>query len=74
MRYRLVAVLGLSLPAAGCTTPVTMLKNDANGQVARCGGDTSSSIAGGLIGYTIQKNSDERCVQDYQAQGFKRIN
>jgi hypothetical protein len=51
-----------------------MLKNDATGQIARYGGDTTSSIAGGLIGYSIQKSSDQDCVQDYQAQGFKRIN
>jgi hypothetical protein len=64
----------MSLIAAGCTTPVTMLKNDATGQIARCGGDISSSIAGGVIGYNIQKNSDQNCVRDYQAQGFKLIN
>jgi hypothetical protein len=70
----MAAVICLMLTVTGCTTPVTMLKNDATGQIARCGGDTSSSIAGGLIGYSIQKGSDEDCVRDYQSQGFKRIN
>jgi hypothetical protein len=65
--------LAVILSLAGCTTPVTMLKNDATGQIVRCGGDTSSSIAGGVIGYNIQRGSDDNCVRDYQAQGFKRI-
>lgn len=74
MKLRLGIGQCLTLMATGCTTPATMLKNDATGQVMRCGGDTTASIAGGLIGYTIQKNSDDKCVQDYEAQGFRRIN
>jgi hypothetical protein len=66
--------LAIILALAGCTTPVTMLKNDATGQVARCGGDTTSSIAGGLIGNSIQRGSDDDCIRDYQSQGFRRIN
>jgi hypothetical protein len=57
---------------AGCTTPTTILKNDATGQVARCGGDTGSSMMGGVIGYNIQVSQDEKCVKDYMLQGFKK--
>jgi uncharacterized membrane protein YeaQ/YmgE (transglycosylase-associated protein family) len=56
----------------GCATPVVMLKNDQTGQIARCGGGTAGSVAGGMIGYSIEKNSDEKCVRDYEAQGFRR--
>lgn len=57
----------------GCATPTVMLKNEATGQVARCGGDATGSMAGGLIGYNIQKSNDEACVRSYEAQGFKRV-
>lgn len=68
MRY-LIAVLFL----AGCATPVTMLKNDKTGQVVRCGGGVSGSMAGGLIGHEIQKSNDKKCIADYMDQGFHTI-
>jgi len=49
-----------------------MLKNDKTGQIARCGGGTTGSVAGGAIGYSIEKDSDEKCARDYEAQGFRR--
>jgi hypothetical protein len=49
-----------------------MLKNDQTGQIARCGGGTAGSVAGGLIGYSIEKDSDAKCIRDYEAQGFRR--
>lgn len=55
---------------AGCATPVLMLKNEKTGQIARCGGDASGSMAGGLIGYNIQKKNDQACVTDYENRGF----
>ncbi len=58
---------------AGCATPTVMLKNEKTGQIARCGGGTTGSMAGGLIGYNIEKSNDEQCVRDYEAQGFKRM-
>lgn len=58
---------------AGCATPVVMLKNDKTGQIARCGGGTAGSMAGGLIGHSIEKDSDARCIRDYEAQGFRRL-
>jgi uncharacterized membrane protein YeaQ/YmgE (transglycosylase-associated protein family) len=57
---------------AGCATPVVMLKNEQTGQIARCGGGTAGSVAGGLIGYSIEKDGDAKCVRDYEAQGFRR--
>ena len=57
----------------GCATPVVMLKNTQTGQIARCGGGTRGSVAGGVIGYSIEKDSDEKCIRDYEAQGFRRM-
>lgn len=73
MNARSIALLVLATGIAGCTTPTTILKNDSTGQIARCGGDASGSMMGGVIGYNIQKNNDEKCVRDYEAQGFKRV-
>ena len=56
----------------GCATPVVMMKNDATGQLVRCGGGTSGSVIGGAIGYSIEKSNDEKCVKDYEARGFKK--
>lgn len=58
---------------SGCATPVLMLKNEKTGQIARCGGEVGGSMAGGLIGYNIQKKSDKACVKDYEAKGFTTI-
>jgi hypothetical protein len=63
----------LVLALSGCATPVVMLKNDRTGQIARCGGGSTGFVAGGLIGQSIERESDERCVRDYQAQGFRRM-
>lgn len=74
MKSKTTAALLLIVSIAGCATPATTLKNDSTGQIARCGGDASGSMAGGVIGYNIQKGNDEKCVRDYEAQGFKRTN
>lgn len=50
-----------------------MLKNDRTVQIARCGGGTTGFVAGGLIGQSIEKDSDDRCVRDYESQGFRRL-
>ena len=65
--------LFLAVVLAGCATPVVMLKNDATGQVVRCGGERSGSLMGGAIGYSLQKEDAEMCVRDFEAQGFKRL-
>jgi len=57
----------------GCTTPSTVLKNNETGQIAQCGGNVSGSLAGGVIGYNIQKSNDEKCVQNYKEQGFNIV-
>jgi len=64
----LFCVLGL----AGCATPTVMLKNKTTGQIARCGGGAAGSMAGGLIGYKIEKAHDENCIRDFEAKGFER--
>lgn len=70
---RRMIVLATVVALAACSTPIVMLKHDATGQIARCGGGVSGSMAGGLIGYTIEKSSDEQCVMDYESHGFKRL-
>lgn len=57
-----------------CTTPKTVLKHPKTGQVAICGGNAESALAGGVIGYHIQKANDDECVNDYLNEGFKTIN
>jgi hypothetical protein len=68
-----VSMFLVSMFLSGCATPVTMLKNEKTGQIARCGGGASGSMAGGLIGYNIQKKSDKACVTDYENRGFTPI-
>lgn len=60
----------LLLMLAACTTPQTVLKNQKTGQIAICGGNISSSFAGGAIGYHMQKSNDEDCVNTYVGEGF----
>jgi len=50
-----------------------MLKNDATGQIARCGGSSSGFMVAGLIGRSIQEQDDEQCARNFEAQGFRRI-
>jgi uncharacterized lipoprotein YajG len=69
---RAVLILSSSVLLAACTTPVTTLRNPRTGQVVTCGGNTASSLAGGAIGYSIQRSADGRCVEAYSAQGFVR--
>ena len=62
------ALFGLLL--AGCSTPVTILKNEKTGQVARCGGGMGGSMMFGAIGYAIESSNDTECVNQYIKQGF----
>lgn len=66
---RLAACTAL-LALAACETPTTTLRHPTTGQIATCGGNVSSSLAGGMIGYSIQQSSDAQCVQRWQAMGF----
>lgn len=72
MRIIALAIVACALLTA-CATPVLMLKNPKTGQIVRCGGEKSGSMALGMIGYNIQKNTDQACANDYEAQGFTRI-
>ena len=69
-----IAAFVLLVVLPGCTTPQTVLKNEATGQVVTCGGDTTSSWAGGYIGYSLAKDDAVRCANAYEAQGFKKVN
>lgn len=62
----------LLLVLTGCSTPVTLLKNK-QGNVVSCGGGTVGSIAGGLVGYTIQEGHDKDCVDLYRTQGYSPL-
>lgn len=65
------ALLAASLlPLPGCTTPATTLRNPRTGQVVSCGGNVASSLAGGMVGHSIQKSADERCVAEHARLGF----
>jgi phage tail tape-measure protein len=65
----LIAITSL----AACTTPATTLKNSKTGQVVTCGGSATGSFVGGAIGYHVQKDNDQNCVNTYKKQGFKII-
>lgn len=52
----------------GCATPQTILSYD--GHYVSCGGSSVGSVAGGYIGYSLQRDSDDKCVHDYVAQGY----
>lgn len=70
MKY-LTIILACAI-LTGCTTPATVLKS-RTGQVVTCGGNVSSSLAGGVIGYHIQKHNDDKCVEMHKGQGFKEV-
>jgi len=54
----------------GCATPETYLKDPKTGQVVHCGGGTAGAWAGGMLGYSIEKNNDDQCVANYKAEGY----
>lgn len=66
-----IAVASLvALLLSGCTTPVTVLKNNRTGDIVTCGGETSGSLAGGAIGYNMQKSKADKCVGVHKAKGY----
>jgi hypothetical protein len=69
----MIVVTAIMLALAACATPVTTLKHPKTGQVVKCGGNVSSSVAGGMVGYSIQESNDEACVKDYKKLGFKIV-
>lgn len=60
------------LVLAACATPETILKNKS-GDVVSCGGSSTGSVVGGMIGYSIQKSNDDKCVNGYIAQGYQPV-
>jgi len=73
MRTLTLAAFAIVLTACA-TTPAVMLKNDATGQIARCGGNTTSfGGPDGPLAYQLREADDEQCIKDYEAQGFHRI-
>lgn len=64
--------LVLFIMLSACSTPVTMLKNK-QGDVVSCGGGVAGSIAGGLVGYTIQEGHDKDCVDLYRENGYSPL-
>ncbi len=73
MIMKKILLISMAFIVTACATPSTILKNEKTGQIARCGGDASGSMMGGMIGYNIQKDNDEKCVREFEAQGFKKI-
>lgn len=67
----IIALICAVMLLAGCTTPRTMLQNPKTGDTAACGGNLSSSLQGGAIGYHIQRQRDKECVADLEARGYK---
>ena len=72
-RAHAVLIIAIGFMMSGCATPKTMLSNKTTGQVVRCGGDRSGAMMGGLIGYSLQKDDASKCVREYEAEGFKRV-
>lgn len=66
-------LLMVGLLVSGCTTPATVLKHPKTGDVASCGGEYAASLAGGAIGYNIQKDKDAQCVTTYKAKGYRVV-
>lgn len=73
MKSRYLLLILPIFAISGCTTPKTMLQNPSTGQIVHCGGNVSSSLAGGAIGYHIQKSNDAECKSNYLEQGFKVV-
>lgn len=65
--------LAVALLSAACARPAATLKAPRTGQVARCGGNVSSSLAGGGQGCSRQLEDDERGRRDDESAGFRRV-
>ena len=68
MRNFIMALTVLTI--TGCATPFVTLHNDKTGDTQTCGGGTAGSIAGGMIGYSMQRNSDNECIAALKAKGY----
>jgi len=70
---KIIAMTAVCLLLAGCTTPHYTLKHPKTGQIETCGGDATGSLAGGVVGYHIQKSNDQKCVDTLKDQGFEEV-
>lgn len=55
---------------AGCATPAYVLEHPETKQVHVVGGTATGSMAGGMIGYHIQKGTDQEKIESLKEQGF----
>ena len=67
---RIASLLVVTCTLIGCATPVTTLQHKKTEQVVTCGGGMAGSIAGGMVGYSIQQNNDADCIKNYEKAGF----
>ena len=52
----------------GCTDSTTFLKNEKTGEVVKCGGFHTVTLAEGAI-----QKREAQCIQDYKERGFVRV-
>jgi len=62
-----IAIAGLCI-LEGCADSTVFMKNEATGQVVKCGGVHPITLAEQAF-----ENREARCEQDYKEQGFVRI-
>lgn len=74
MNKNTLIIFAVAITLTACSTPRTVLVNPETGQVATCGGSATGSMAGGIIGYHIEKSNASECVAEYMDLGFKRRN
>jgi hypothetical protein len=65
-----MAVILTAFVLVSCSTPKTYLQNEKNGHMIYCGGDISSSVSLGFIGYQLQKQVDKECVEEFKKNGY----
>lgn len=73
MMYLRMFSLAFLAAISACSTPRTTLVNPETGQVVTCGGSATGSMAGGVIGYNIDRANADDCVAEYRALGFERV-
>jgi phage tail tape-measure protein len=71
MHKFVIPTLFMALLLTACATPQTIMKHKKTGEVVTCGGSSVGSVAGGAIGYHIQKSNDEDCVEKYKSEGYE---
>lgn len=66
-----IIIPALALILSGCATPQTILHNDKTNKTEVCGGSRTGAFLGGMIGYQIEKDMDEKCAAAAKAKGYK---